>query len=130
MELIAIIFLLWLIGCAFPGSGQSYGYSGGEVLGFLVCALLLVAMFCAYRYTFAGIVLAGDWLGLNSGVTLLVALVSPIAVPMIIAGCVHARRSNAKPQEFGSALTYARRYSLSDIVGIASEEDDDGGVNQ
>ncbi len=33
--------------------------------------------------------------------------------------------SGAKPQELGSALTYARRYSLSSICGIASEEDDD-----
>lgn len=33
---------------------------------------------------------------------------------------------NIKPQEFGSAITYARRYSLSGIAGIASEEDDDG----
>lgn len=31
-----------------------------------------------------------------------------------------------RAQAFGSALTYARRYSLSSIVGIASEEDDDG----
>ncbi len=31
-----------------------------------------------------------------------------------------------RPQEFGSALTYARRYSVSSLVGIASEEDDDG----
>jgi hypothetical protein len=31
-----------------------------------------------------------------------------------------------RAQEFGSALTYARRYSLSSLVGIASEEDDDG----
>lgn len=31
-----------------------------------------------------------------------------------------------KPQAFGSAITYARRYSLSALVGIASEEDDDG----
>lgn len=30
-----------------------------------------------------------------------------------------------KAQEFGSALTYARRYSLSSLLGIASEEDDD-----
>jgi len=30
------------------------------------------------------------------------------------------------PQSLGSALTYARRYALSAIVGIASEEDDDG----
>lgn len=38
----------------------------------------------------------------------------------------------AKPQELGSALTYARRYSLSAIACIASEEDDDaeGAGNQ
>ena len=30
-----------------------------------------------------------------------------------------------RPQEFGSALTYARRYTLSALLGIASEEDDD-----
>jgi hypothetical protein len=34
--------------------------------------------------------------------------------------------SKVKPQSFGSSLTYARRYSISSIVGIASEEDDDG----
>ncbi len=33
-----------------------------------------------------------------------------------------------KPQEFGSALTYARRYSLSAICGFASEDDDDGQI--
>lgn len=33
--------------------------------------------------------------------------------------------SNAKPQELGSALTYARRYSLSSMVCIAADEDDD-----
>jgi len=33
---------------------------------------------------------------------------------------------NAKPQEVGSALTYAKRYSLSALVGIAADEDDDG----
>lgn len=33
--------------------------------------------------------------------------------------------SDIRPQEFGGALTYARRYSVSSIVGIASEEDDD-----
>lgn len=34
--------------------------------------------------------------------------------------------TNMKPQSVGSALTYARRYSLSGLVGIASDEDDDG----
>lgn len=31
-----------------------------------------------------------------------------------------------RPQEMGSALTYARRYSASALLGIATEEDDDG----
>jgi len=31
----------------------------------------------------------------------------------------------ADPQKFGSALTYARRYSLAALCNIASEEDDD-----
>lgn len=31
-----------------------------------------------------------------------------------------------KPQEQGSAITYARRYSLSSLLGIAAEDDDDG----
>ena len=35
-------------------------------------------------------------------------------------------KNQIKPQEFGSALTYARRYSLSSLAGIASDEDDDG----
>lgn len=30
------------------------------------------------------------------------------------------------PQSFGSALTYARRYGLSAIVGIVADDDDDG----
>lgn len=33
--------------------------------------------------------------------------------------------AGAKPQELGSALTYARRYSLSAITCIAADEDDD-----
>ena len=34
----------------------------------------------------------------------------------------------AKAQEMGSALTYARRYALFALVGIAGEDDDDGNV--
>lgn len=33
--------------------------------------------------------------------------------------------TTARPQELGSALTYARRYSLSAIVGNSADEDDD-----
>lgn len=38
---------------------------------------------------------------------------------------IHPLPTTAKPQEFGSALTYARRYSLAAICGISAEEDDD-----
>ncbi len=38
----------------------------------------------------------------------------------------HPLPLNAKPQELGSALTYAKRYSLSAMVGVAADEDDDG----
>lgn len=34
--------------------------------------------------------------------------------------------SKGRPQEFGAVLTYARRYSISALVGVASEEDTDG----
>lgn len=30
------------------------------------------------------------------------------------------------PQKWGSAITYARRYALSSILGLSTEEDDDG----
>lgn len=33
--------------------------------------------------------------------------------------------STVRPQELGSALTYARRYSLSSIAGISADDDDD-----
>jgi hypothetical protein len=39
-------------------------------------------------------------------------------------------REYGRPQEMGSALTYARRYSLTALLGIAAEEDDDGQAAQ
>jgi hypothetical protein len=39
-------------------------------------------------------------------------------------------REYTRPQEMGSALTYARRYSLTALLGIAAEEDDDGASAQ
>lgn len=36
--------------------------------------------------------------------------------------------SKQDPQALGSALTYARRYGLSTICGIVSEDDDDGEI--
>ena len=34
--------------------------------------------------------------------------------------------TKATPQQLGSAVTYAKRYTLSAVVGIAPDEDDDG----
>ena len=44
----------------------------------------------------------------------------------IVSECPVLVENPTTPQKFGSALTYARRYSLACICGIASEEDDDG----
>jgi len=35
-----------------------------------------------------------------------------------------------RPQEMGSAMTYARRYALFSMVGVAGEDDDDGNAAQ
>lgn len=35
-----------------------------------------------------------------------------------------------KPQQMGSAITYARRYMMAAICGITAEEDDDGNAAQ
>jgi len=37
---------------------------------------------------------------------------------------------DGKPQEIGSAITYARRYTWASLCGIASDEDDDANVAQ
>lgn len=37
---------------------------------------------------------------------------------------------NGKPQEIGSAITYARRYALCAITGVVSDDDDDGQLAQ
>lgn len=39
---------------------------------------------------------------------------------------LHMQLEKNTPQGAGSAITYGRRYSLSAVLGLASEEDDDG----
>jgi len=43
-----------------------------------------------------------------------------------ITGRYPLRPTQDTPQAYGSAITYARRYSLSAMVGIVTDEDDDG----
>jgi hypothetical protein len=47
-----------------------------------------------------------------------------------ISGKMTLKPIKADPQGIGSALTYARRYALAAIVGVAPIEDDDGEASQ
>lgn len=48
----------------------------------------------------------------------------------IVSTCPIIVDNKRGPQPFGSALTYARRYSLAAIAGISADEDDDGNSAQ
>lgn len=39
---------------------------------------------------------------------------------------VYPLPAQGSAQEYGSAITYARRYALCSVVGVAAEDDDDG----
>jgi hypothetical protein len=43
-----------------------------------------------------------------------------------LCGCYPISPVKADPQGYGSAMTYARRYALQAIVGVAADDDDDG----
>jgi hypothetical protein len=43
-----------------------------------------------------------------------------------VTGRYPLRPAQDTPQAYGSAITYAKRYSLSAMVGVVTEEDDDG----
>lgn len=43
-----------------------------------------------------------------------------------IKGTIAMKPTDEKPQSLGSAMTYARRYSISALLGIAADEDEDG----
>jgi len=47
-----------------------------------------------------------------------------------IEGTLHMPCADGKPQTIGSAITYGRRYALSPMAGIASDDDDDGSAAQ
>lgn len=90
MEIIAIILVLWLVGCAFPGSGRSYGPGLDEVLGFIACTALIVGLVFAWSASVAGILMGARWLGLDGGLVLIFALLGPIALPLFVAEFANA----------------------------------------
>jgi uncharacterized membrane protein len=58
MELLCIIFFLWLISCAFPSSGSGHHFEPMMVVVFIVCAAALVGYVAIGIYIMAGV----DWL--------------------------------------------------------------------
>lgn len=43
-----------------------------------------------------------------------------------ISSTIELLPKDVTPQAYGSAITYARRYALSALIGVVSDEDDDG----
>ncbi len=66
---------------------------------------------------------------LIDGNTILVTLLSHNSGEWI-SGESYVGKQDQPPQEEGSALTYKRRYGLSAILNVSSEEDDDGTTAQ
>lgn len=48
----------------------------------------------------------------------------------VLAECEYPLTTDGKPQQVGSEITYARRYTWAALCGIASDEDDDANIAQ
>jgi hypothetical protein len=70
-----------------------------------------------------GIALIQRNLPCESGVTVETVFVH-VSGETLTSGPLHVPASKQDPQGYGSALTYARRYSLMSACGIAPEDDD------
>jgi hypothetical protein len=70
-----------------------------------------------------GIALVQRTLPCESGVTVETVLIHTSG-ETLSGGALHVPASKNDPQGYGSALTYARRYSLMATCGIAAEDDD------
>ena len=90
MEIIGIIFILWLIGCAFPGSDGGAG-NIHEGIGSLIAGVIVFGgLYLYWALGVVGIDMLGQWLGWNHSVTMILALFGPIVGPMLIVSVVKA----------------------------------------
>ena len=76
-----------------------------------------------------GIVMYQETFEDQSGVTVETVLLHESG-EMIRCGKLHVPAAKQDPQGYGSALTYARRYSLMAACGIAPEDDDGNAASQ
>ncbi len=99
MELVALIFFLWLIGCLFPGSGGGYVDIAGAFACLIAGIVVLGGLYLYWAFSMVGILWLGEWLNIDNssglgGAWLLFAFLGPIAIPMIIAGTINGIRDS------------------------------------
>jgi hypothetical protein len=73
-----------------------------------------------------GLALASDFEPMPDGNLMCWTVIRDASGETIRLAPVPVRVDLAKPQATGSAMTYARRYSLSAALGVVGDEDDDG----
>ena len=73
-----------------------------------------------------GLALASDFEPIADGNLMCWTVIRDASGETIRLAPVPVRVDLAKPQATGSAMTYARRYSLSAALGVVGDEDDDG----
>jgi hypothetical protein len=97
-------------------SGGSYSYD----------YLSLPSLLEAVRKVFSehGLALVQEVVGTQRGIGVVTRIIHSISGQYIETGPLELPAGTA-PQEHGSAITYARRYSLAAAVGLAADEDDD-----
>ena len=88
MEIIALIFILWLIGCLFPGSCHVYIDIGGVIANILTAVIGFGLLYAYWGCSLAGIIWLGDRFGWNSDITMILAILGPIVTPMLIATAI------------------------------------------
>lgn len=73
-----------------------------------------------------GLALASDFEPMPDGNLMCWTIIRDASGETLRLAPVPVRVDLAKPQSTGSAMTYARRYSLSAALGVVGDEDDDG----
>lgn len=90
MGFIAFLLVLWVICVLFPGGGAGYVDVGGALVNLVLGVAGFIALVLFWGYGVVGILwLAQRWQW-NSSFALILALLGPIAIPMLIVSVVRA----------------------------------------
>lgn len=90
MGFIAFLLALWVICVLFPGGGGGYVDVAGALVNLVLGVVGFIALVFFWGYGVAGILwLAQRWQW-NGSFALILALLGPIAIPMLIASAARA----------------------------------------